>query len=237
MAKIAALLPAYNEEKHIGSVLEALKQHLSPIIVVDDGSVDQTKAVAEAHGAIVLSRGYNMGYGQSVKDGLRWALDNGFDAVVTLDADGQHLPSEADRLIQKFEREHQHLVIGARDYRKIPLRRRIPNVLGKWMLWLAIGHSLPDNQSGYRLLDKALIPLVLNSKEQGFNFAVDTIILCLANAWEIGWVPISTIYSNEESHQNAWYQITGFTRMCIYAHRLLKKTKKNSGNRKLDSVD
>ncbi len=230
MAKIAAMLPAFNEEKHIGGVLAELKQYVSPIIVVDDGSTDRTKEIAEAHGAIVLSRGYNMGYGQTVKDGLSWALENGFDAVITLDADGQHLPSEADRLIRKFETEGQHLIIGARDYKKIPLRRRIPNALGKLMLRIAIGHSLPDNQSGYRLLDKELIPLVLNSKEKGFNFAVDTIILCLANDWEIGWVPISTIYLDEQSHQNTWYQITGFTRMCIYAHRLLKKTKRDSEN-------
>jgi len=228
MSKIAALLPAYNEEQHIGSVLDELEKYVTPILVVDDGSVDRTRAIAEEKGATVLSRGYNMGYGQSVKDGLHWVLENGFDAVVILDADGQHLPSEAGRLIQKFERDHHHMVIGFRDYKKIPLRRRIPNTIGKLLLSLAVGQSLPDNQSGYRLADKELIPLVLNSKEKGFNFAVDMIILCLANGWEIGWVPISTIYSDEKSHQKAWYQITGFTRMCLRARKAIQQAKKKS---------
>ena len=157
MSKIAALLPAYNEEKHIGSVIDELKKYVTPILVVDDGSADHTRKIAEEKGAVVLSRGYNMGYGQTVKDGLHWVLENGFDAVVILDADGQHIPSEAERLIQKFEKDHDHMVIGFRDYKKIPLRRRIPNTIGKVLLTLAVGRPLPDNQSGYRLVDRELI--------------------------------------------------------------------------------
>ncbi len=228
MEKIAALLPAYNEEKHIGGVLDELKKHISAIIVVDDGSKDLTKQIAEEKGVTVLSRGYNMGVGQTIKDGLSWAMEQGFDAVVMLDADGQHLPCEIDRLIQDYLTNHHHLVIGYRDYREIPLRRRIPNTIGKLLLSWAVGTNLPDNQSGYRLVDKEFIPLVLSSKEKGFNFMVEMITLCVARGWKIGWVPISTIYSDEKSHQKAWYQITGFTRMCAQARKTIRNSKRNS---------
>ena len=94
----------------------------------------------------------------------------------------------------------------------------------------AVGQDLPDNQSGYRLVDKELIPLLLESKEAGYNFLVEMIVICLAQGWEIGWVPISTIYGDERSHQNAWYQIKGFTRMCIEAHRKIKAAEKERKN-------
>lgn len=225
MEKIAALLPAYNEEKHLGGILDELKEYISDIIVVDDGSKDHTKQIAEEKGVMVLSRGYNMGVGQTIKDGLTWAMEQGFDAVVMLDADGQHLPSEINRFIQDYRTNRHHLVIGYRDYRKIPLRRRIPNTIGKFFLSWAVGTNLPDNQSGYRLVDREFIPIILNSNEKGFNFMVEMITFCVAQGWKIGWVPISTVYSDEKSHQKAWYQITGFTRMCVQARKTIRRAK------------
>ena len=156
----------------------------------------------------------------------RRALDNGFDAVVLLDSDGQHKPSEISRFIEKYEKDRDKLIIGFRSYKEMPWRRRIPNTIGKWLLSGAVGQELPDNQSGYRLVDKELIPILLESSESGYNFMVEMISLCLAQGWQIGWVPISTIYGDERSHQNAWYQITGFTKMVRKAHRIVKAGKK-----------
>ncbi|HPS47077.1 MAG TPA: glycosyltransferase family 2 protein [Flexilinea sp.] len=230
MAKLVAVLPAYNEEKHISQVVRELKHYIDDIVVVDDGSVDRTKALAEAEGVTVLSRGYNCGVGQTTKDGLAWALEHGFDAVILLDSDGQHAPSEIGRFIEKYERDHNKMIIGYRDYKQMPLFRRFTNTIGKFLLSHAVGQDLPDNQSGYRLVDKELIPLLLESKEAGYNFLVEMIIVCLSQGWEIGWVPISTIYGDERSHQNAWYQIKGFTRMCIEAHRKIKASEKERKN-------
>jgi glycosyltransferase involved in cell wall biosynthesis len=223
MKRVMAILPAYNEEAHLPAVLTELKQYIETILVIDDGSVDRTVEIARDLGINVLSRGYNLGVGQTTRDGLAWALDRGFDAAVMLDSDGQHKPSEITRFLEKFERDHNRLIIGARDYKQMPLRRRIPNTLGRWMLSSAIREYLPDNQSGYRLVEKELIVKLLDTKESGFNFMVEMIILCLASGWEIGWVPISTIYGDEKSHQNALYQIKGFIKMCRQAQREVRK--------------
>ncbi len=223
MKRIMAMLPAYNEEAHLPEVLTELKQYIETILVIDDGSVDRTVEIARDMGVNVLSRGYNLGVGQTTRDGLAWALDKGFDAAVMLDSDGQHKPGEITRFLEKFERDRNRLIIGARDYKQMPLRRRIPNTFGRWMLSRAVSQYLPDNQSGYRLVEKELILKLLETKESGFNFMVEMITICLASGWEIGWVPISTIYGDEKSHQSAVYQIKGFTKMCFQARREVRK--------------
>ena len=83
--KILALLPAYNEAAHLKQVLTEIKNHIADILVVDDGSKDETAAIARECGVALLSRGYNCGKGQSLRDGYAWALENGFDAVIMLD--------------------------------------------------------------------------------------------------------------------------------------------------------
>lgn len=225
MSRVMAFLPAYNEEAHLPAVLSELKPLIETILVVDDGSTDRTAELARAAGVEVLSRGYNLGVGETTREGLAWALKNDFDAVVMLDSDGQHKPGEITRFLEKFERDRNRLIIGARDYRQMPLRRRIPNTLGRWMLSGAVRQYLPDNQSGYRLVEKELITKLLETREKGFNFMVEMIILCLASGWDIGWVPISTIYGDEKSHQSALYQIKGFTRMCRLARKQVKRLK------------
>ena len=85
--KIMALLPAYNEAAHLAEVLRGVKKQISDILVVDDGSRDNTCEIARNEGVEVLSRGYNCGKGQSLKEGYAWALEHGFDAVIMLDSD------------------------------------------------------------------------------------------------------------------------------------------------------
>ena len=95
---IVALSPAYNAAHLVGPVIEEAKKHL-PVVVVDDGSKDDTAAVAEAAGARVIRQVPNQGKGAGLKNGFRWALENGVSAVVTLDADGQHDPTEIPKLL------------------------------------------------------------------------------------------------------------------------------------------
>lgn len=222
MIKTAAILPAYNEEKKLPAVLRALKIDFQTIVVVDDGSTDGTKAAAENEGVTVLSRGYNRGVGESTREGLRWALENGFDAALLIDADGQHDPKEAARFAERYEKTREPLIIGARNYREIPLRRRLPNMFSRAVLSAIAGEDLADNQCGYRLLDRRMIEAFLETKEAGYNFAIEMIIVCLERGWKIGWVPIATIYEDEKSKQSAWYQIVGFTRMSLLALKRLR---------------
>ena len=102
----------------------------------------------------------------------------------------QHDPSEAQRFIERYEAKREPLIIGARDYKKIPLRRRIPNTFSRVVLSAIAGEYLEDNQCGYRLLDRRMIEAFLETNEAGYNFAIEMIIVCRERGWEIGWVPI-----------------------------------------------
>ena len=224
--KILALLPAYNEEAHLGKVLSEVKQQTADILVVDDGSKDNTAEIARSAGVEVLSRGYNCGKGQSLKDGYTWALEHGYNAVIMLDSDGQHDPACIKDFIQKYNETHAHLIIGARNYKDIPLRRRIPNVIGKVMFSTAVGQDIPDNQSGYRLLDRTLMERMLESQESRYQFEVEMIAICIAEGWPIEWVTIPTIYGDEVSKQNPLDQIFGFPKMCHKARKLIREKRR-----------
>ncbi len=174
--KKLALLPAYNESVHIEKVLNAVLEQINDVLVVDDGSTDNTADIVRSCGVNLLSRGYNCGKGQSLKDGYKWALENGYDAVIMLDADGQHDPKCIPDFIEKFITTNASLVIGARNYNEIPLRRRIPNMIGKVLFSAAVGQDIPDNQSGYRLLDRALMERMLTAEELRYHL-VDPVIV------------------------------------------------------------
>jgi glycosyltransferase involved in cell wall biosynthesis len=196
---ILALIPAYEEAPRVGEVVERCRAHL-PVVVIDDGSTDGTAEAAEAAGATVLRQRPNQGKGAALRVGFRYALDAGAEAVVTLDADGQHDPSEVPLFISAWTARHADLVVGGRDFRQMPLVRRLSNTIGGLALSWAVGEPIPDNQSGYRLVSRRLMMAMLDSRETGFAFEVEMIAVCIRAGWPIEWVPIRTIYAGEPSH-------------------------------------
>jgi glycosyltransferase involved in cell wall biosynthesis len=199
MDKILALIPAYNEAAHIAPMVVGARAHL-PVLVVDDGSTDDTAALAEAAGATVVRQVPNQGKGAALRAGFRWALGEGYEAVLTLDADGQHDPAEIPSFLELFAAQRLDLVVGARDFSQMPLTRRIANTIGRWSFSWALGQPVRDNQSGYRLLSGRLLESLLASREQGFEFEVEMIVTCVRRGYALGWVPIRTIYAGQGSH-------------------------------------
>ena len=216
--KILAIIPAFNEAQRIGPVITESLQFL-PLLVVDDGSVDATIQIAKECGADVLEQHPNQGKGAALKAGFRHALDSGFDAVVTLDADGQHDPAEIPKFLRKYEDAEADLIIGARDFSQMPPIRRLANSIGQWSFSWALGQHVPDNQSGYRLIDHTMMRAMLNSKEAGFEFEVDMIVTCAILGLKINWVPIQTIYRGESSHINAYEHIKNYFRILYHTRR------------------
>jgi glycosyltransferase involved in cell wall biosynthesis len=220
-AVILALIPAYEEGPRIAAVVTATLAHL-PAVVVDDGSTDHTAAVAEAAGATVLRQVPNAGKGAALRAGFRHALDAGADAVVTLDADGQHDPAEIPAFLAAFSGARPELVIGQRDFGAMPTVRRLSNTVGGWAVSAAVGRSVPDNQSGYRLIGRTLMRHLLDSDESGFEFEVEMIARCIALGLPIAWVPIQTIYAGEPSHIRPWRHFTEFLRVTRKARRIAR---------------
>lgn len=101
-------------------------------------------------------------------------------------------------------------------------------MIGKMLFSAAVGQNIPDNQSGYRLLDRGLMERMLDSTEQGYHFEVEMIAICVSEGWRIEWVPIPTIYGDERSKQNPMDQIIGFPAMCLKARRMIRERRKEA---------
>jgi glycosyltransferase involved in cell wall biosynthesis len=220
--RIVALIPGYQEGPRIAAVVEGARRYL-PVVVVDDGSTDDTAAQAEAAGATVRVQRPNAGKGAALRAGFRHALEHGAVAVVTLDADGQHDPSEIPAFLAAFEASGAELIIGRRDFATMPAIRRLSNTLGGWVFSAAVGRRVADNQSGYRLIGRRLMTALLDSDEAGFEFEVEMIARCIALGLPIADIPIRTIYEGEPSHIRPWRHFTQFLRVSRDARRIVRR--------------
>jgi glycosyltransferase involved in cell wall biosynthesis len=177
---IIAVIPAYNEERFIGSVVLKAALHAQTVIVVDDGSSDETSAIARAAGAIVVRHAINQGKGAALNTGFMTARDMGPDVVVTLDADGQHVPEEIELVISPVLSGASDIVVGSRYLEptsNVPSHRvwghRFFNTLTRGVS----GLDVTDSQSGFR----AFSPQALDSLSFSSNsFSVESEIQLLA---------------------------------------------------------
>jgi glycosyltransferase involved in cell wall biosynthesis len=222
MNLVMALIPGYQEGPRIAAVVAAARQHL-PVVVVDDGSTDDTAAQAEAAGATVIRRVSNQGKGAALREGFRHALALGVDAVITLDADGQHDPAEIPRFLASFEAARPELIVGRRDFRRMPPVRRMSNTIGGLIFSAAVGRAIPDNQSGFRLVGPRLMAALLESDEDGFAFEVEMIARCIALDLPMAWVPIRTIYAGEPSHIRPLAHFASFVGAARDARRIVRR--------------
>lgn len=148
--KVAIVIPAYNEEKTIGGVVKAARRY-GRVIVVNDASADGTKDAAEKSGAAVINHGKNMGLGASLRDGFREALRTKVDAVVTIDADGQHDAADIPRFLEKLG-EGYEFVLGERDLSRYPFSKKLGNFFLNIATNLVSGTTLSDTESGFRAI-------------------------------------------------------------------------------------
>src|SRR5512138_2882420 len=156
--RLIAVIPAYNEEGRIGPVVERVRREVQAnVVVVDDGSRDATAAEARSAGAIVAVHPVNLGYGSALQTGYRYALRAGYDAVVQLDADGQHDPTSIQALLAEL-RDGADVVVGSRflhagSYRP-PLARRLGMTLFGGVASILSGMRLTDPTSGFQALSR-----------------------------------------------------------------------------------
>ena len=220
------LIPAYNAEGIISQVIQKAGKYL-PVLVVDDGSTDHTAQNARKAGAMLLKIPVNQGKGNALQTGFQKALEDGYDFVITLDADGQHDPDEIPEFINIFTKKQADLVIGQRNFSLMPPIRRFSNTLGAMIFSWAVRENIPDNQSGYRLISRRLMQVLGEPGEQGYEFEVEMITKCILHSYVMKWIPIKTIYGDEKSHIHPIHHIVKFIQVTIRTHRLLKKSFEN----------
>ena len=216
-----AVIPAYNEADHISELVGQVQQFL-PVLVVDDGSSDETARLAKSAGAEVLRQVPNQGKGAALRAGFRWALAQGATQSSLSMQTGStiRLRSRNSCRLYEFTRWPDH---RKRKFDAMPFSRRLANTTGRWLLSWALGQSMPDNQSGYRLISRRLMEALLDSTERGFEFEVEMIATCLKNGFPLAWVPIRTIYAGEASHIHPLRHVANyFSGLCRVAKERIK---------------
>ncbi len=201
-ARVLAGIPAYNEARYIGTIVLQAKQYADEVIVVDDGSTDNTARIAGLAGAVVIRHDTNTGKGTAIQSILAEARKRTPDALVLLDADCQHNPDEIP-LLAKAISEGFDLVIGSREAQKdrTPAYRRIGQRVLRRSGRLISQHSVSDSESGFRALSPKAID-TLQLREKGFAVESEMIARAAAMNLKITEVPISNIYTDDGSTLN-----------------------------------
>ncbi|MFC1930826.1 glycosyltransferase family 2 protein [Chloroflexota bacterium] len=200
--KVIAAMPAYNEEKYIGSLILQVKQYADKVIVVDDGSTDRTADVAELAGAAVSRHAKNKGYGSTIQHILAEAKKQDADILVILDADYQHNPAEMPSLIKAIS-EGFDVVIGARKLQRqaVPRYRNVGQKVLSYFTRVLSRSKLSDTECGFRAYSKKALT-TLKPREKGMAISAEIISEVSAKGLKITEVPISAIYTKDGSTLN-----------------------------------
>jgi glycosyltransferase involved in cell wall biosynthesis len=194
------IVPAFNEAKRIGDVVRQCRAHAQQVVVIDDGSTDGTGDVASTAGAHVIRHERNLGKGASLVTGFDYARKQGFDLVITIDADGQHDPAQIPRFLATYHRTKIPVLIGNRlwNRKQIPLVRRWTNQTMSWLLSKLMKRYLPDTQCGFRLFRTDLLSYV-PSESPRFAMESEILLHTAARHFRMDSVRIPVLYRGQES--------------------------------------
>ena len=200
--KIIAAMPAYNEEKYIGTMVLKTKQYVDEVIIIDDGSTDNTAEVARLAGATVIRHSINKGYGATIQSILTEARNRNPDVMVLIDADYQHDPHDIPRMVKPIL-DGFDLVIGSRELVKnnIPLYRRIGQKVLLQSTRVLSGKRLSDTESGFRTFSRRAIT-TLELKENGMAISAEMVAEASARGLKVTEAPISVTYTKDSSTLN-----------------------------------
>ena len=198
--KICILMPSFNEEKSISGLVEAVRRYGYDCLVMDDGSSDQTAVLAKIKGAEVITNERNLGKGATLRKGFEVILQRDYDAVVVMDADGQHLPTDLVHFTYTYEERHPGIIVGNRMYKPkgMPLVRWITNKVMSYVLSKKCKQWIPDTQCGFRLIDMNVLKK-LNLETDKFEIESEMLLEAAENGFCIESVPITTVYEGQTS--------------------------------------
>jgi len=200
MKKIA-IVPAYNEEKTIAEVVSRLRNFVDEIIVVNDGSKDKTAEIIKKLDVTAVTHEKNKGYGGSIRSGFQKGLETGADIFLLIDADLQHDPKEASRLIDFLVKNDCDIVIGSRfleNTSKIPLYRSFGIKLFTLMTRVIMGLKITDSQSGFRAFNRKAIEKTVNFGSNDMGASIEMLYLAKRSDLKIMEYPITCSYENVE---------------------------------------
>jgi glycosyltransferase involved in cell wall biosynthesis len=214
--KTCVIIPTYNEAKAIAEVVRKVRSLNPDVVVIDDGSSDNTPQIARDSGATVLRNHSNEGKGASLIKGFNYALNNGFDAVVTMDGDGQHLAEEIPHFTSMAQNSGSAVFIGNRmlKTKSMPWLRLLTNKFMSSLISKITGQDIPDSQCGFRLFKKEVLKK-LRLKTSRYEIESEILIQSSRLGFKIESVAIRTVYLGEKSRIRPFRDSLRFIRFII----------------------
>lgn len=203
--RLAVVIPAFRAATTIARVIAQARQAApdARMVVVDDGSDDDTPAVATNAGADVITFPANRGKGAALEAGMANAVGQGAHVIITIDADGQHEAAAIGRLAEPVRAGRADIALGARARTRImPLGRRFNNWLSATLVSRAAGYDVPDAQTGFRAVSRAVAERVRPS-ERRYDYELAMLLGALRAGFRVVSVPVTTIYDGAASHFRA----------------------------------
>lgn len=226
--KICVVIPCFNVADNLKTVISGIKKHLADIVVVDDGSTDSTAALAADSGVKVLRNKVNSGKGISLKAGFQYALDQGYDGVITIDGDGQHSADDLPNFLKAYS-GRADVVVGNRMAKpgQMPLVRQLVNKIMSGIISVIARQRITDTQCGYRLI-KARCLKAIELKSSRFEIESEIILEAARSGHKITSVDIQSIYRNNASEIDPFIDTLRFLRFVL--PYLLKQFPSQDGN-------
>jgi glycosyltransferase involved in cell wall biosynthesis len=214
--KVCAVIAAFNNEATIAKVVEGARAHLEQVVVIDDGSTDNTPYAAADAGARVIRLSKNRGKGNALRVAFRFAHENALDGIVTLDADLQHDPCDIPKFLELHRKRGAKIVVGNRmwDKENIPPLRYAPNKIGTVTFSWLIGRPVEDSQCGFRFYARDIIdhiPIV----NDGFEAEADILLRAGKRRYRIDFVPIKAFYFSDHQHRSYYRNVRDTFRISI----------------------
>ena len=215
--KCCVLMPTYNNATTIGAVIQDVLQYSDDVCVVNDGSTDNTlQVIAQFPGIKIHSYTQNQGKGWALRQGFKFAVDNGYDYAITIDSDGQHYAKDLPTMLTALEENDNAIVIGARnmDQASVPGKSSFGNKFSNFWFTLETGIDVPDTQSGYRLYPiKSLAGIRFFTYK--YEFEIEVIVRAAWNGINVLAVPVSVYYPPAEERISHFRPFQDFSRISV----------------------
>lgn len=213
-SEIVVVVPALNAGRSLSPLVRGLRQHLGAgqILVVDDGSSDETPEVLAGAGVMSDRHGVTRGKGAALRTGFEWwKKRSGWQALVTLDADLQHRPEDLPAFIGRWHKGGCDIVVGRRERlgAGMPLTRVLSNTITSALVSARCSSPVVDTQCGYRLFSREVVE-ALHFDANGFEAETEILIRAMLKGFRVDSVDIGTVYGNEKSHMTPWHTTKQF---------------------------
>jgi glycosyltransferase involved in cell wall biosynthesis len=214
VSKVCILIPAYNAVETIGSILEKVQSLGLDTVVVDDGSIDETEKIVVKHETHLLKHSRNLGKGAALRTGFQYILQKDYQIVITLDADGQHDPSEVTFLLNVFQSVNPDLLIASRagEFGRMTFLRRFWNRLGVKAVARLCHSDITDSQSGFRLIRTEILREI-SLTTTGFEMELELLIKACKRGFGVLSIPIN-VTRVDGTHSSHFRPVTDTWLVC-----------------------